>query len=371
MHRLKIPISAYEMIAKEFNPVKFDAMQWVKLAKDSGMKYLVITAKHHDGFAMYASKYDDYNIINRTPFGRDPMKELSEACHAYGIKFCFYYSLGRDWHHPHVPTESNGWRSNTWDFPDEKNKDVSIYFNSKVKQQITELLTNYGPIGLLWFDTHELITKEQSRELVELVRSLQPECIINGRVGNDEGDYLELPDNQIPKAIIKEDWETPVTLNESWGYSRDDHNWKSSDTLLKQLAEIVSKGGNYLLNVGPTAKGVIPQPSVERLKKIGEWLKLNGESIYSTSPFLKDQMETPWGYITSRDNKLYLLISDWSAEIVLKGVKGMVKRAYFLDNGNEIEVKTNQRCNCGSDTVYVLLPQKASDEIITVAVLEF
>lgn len=279
MHRMGIPISEYELIAKEFNPVKFDAEQWVSLAKEGGMEYLIITAKHHDGFAMYASKYDDYNIMDRTPFGRDPIKELAEACKKNSIRFGVYYSLGRDWHHPHVPTCGEGWRSNTWDFPDEKGKDLSIYFNEKVKTQITELLTNYGPIAVLWFDTHELITKDQSRELVELVRSIQPECIINGRVGNDEGDYIQLADNEVPKTVLEEDWETPVTMNNSWGFNRNDNNWKSSKAIYDQLVDVVNKGGNYLLNVGPTAKGLIPSPSVERIREVGKWLEENKEVI--------------------------------------------------------------------------------------------
>jgi len=187
----RIPVKTYAKIADQFNPTAFDADRWVQLAHDAGMKYIVITAKHHDGFAMYNSAVSDYNIIRRTPWAKDPMLALAAACKKYGLKLCFYYSLGRDWENPDVPTNwpTKAGRSNTWDYPDEDAKDLSKYVENKVKPQLRELLTQYGPIGIIWFDTPELITKKQSQEIRDLIHSIQPQCIINSRIGNGLGDY--------------------------------------------------------------------------------------------------------------------------------------------------------------------------------------
>ena len=285
MRHLKIPIVEYEKIAADFNPVKFSADEWVSVAKAAGMKYLIITSKHHDGFAMYDSKSDRYNIVARTPFKRDPIKELAEACRKQGLRFGVYYSLGHDWHDPDVPTR-DGYRSNTWDFPDESKKDFTKYFERKVKPQVRELLTQFGPLAVLWFDTPEKISKAQSQELVDLVHQLQPGCIINARVGNRLGDYA-VQEQKIPDTGNPKPWETCMTLNGHWGYHKMDQNWKSTETLVRHLVEVASKGGNFLLNVGPTGEGIIPGPSVEHLKEVGAWMKVNGESIYGTtaSPF--------------------------------------------------------------------------------------
>src|SRR5216684_918196 len=265
MNRAKIPVTEYEQLTKQFNPVKFDAEEWVRVAKDAGMKYIVITSKHHDGFAMYGSKASKYNIVSATAFGRDPLKELAAAAQKADIKLCFYYSQTQDWHEP----DGVG---NTWDWPDESKKNFTRYLEEKVKPQVRELLTNYGPIGLIWFDTPRVITKEQSLELAALVHKLQPDCIVSGRIGHDAGDYDSAGDNQISVGLVKRDWETPVTMNDTWGFKKDDHNWKPTAVLIKQLTRTASRGGNYLLNVGPTADGLIPQPSVERMAQVGAWL---------------------------------------------------------------------------------------------------
>ena len=260
----KIPIAEYTELAKRFNPVSFNADEWVKVAKNAGMKYLVITAKHHDGFAMYNSPSDPYNIVKTSAYGRDPLKALSEACKREGLRFCVYYSLGRDWHDPDVPTGTPGStksppgrRSNLIDFPDESKKDFSKYFERKVKPQVRELLTQYGPIGIMWFDTPERISKAQSVELLRMIRSLQPNCIVNVRIGNGLGDY-GTPEQEIPSSKSTKPWETCMTLNGKWGYNKYDQNWKSTETLLRNLINITSKGGNYLLNVGPTEKESFP-----------------------------------------------------------------------------------------------------------------
>ena len=356
----KIPIAEYAQLAKKFNPVKFDADAWAQLAADAGMKYLVITSKHHDGFAMFDSPCNPYNIVKATLFGRDPLKELAAACRKHGLKFCVYYSLGRDWHDPDVPTGSPGnpkfppgSRSNLIDYPDESKKDFSKYFERKVKPQVRELLTQYGPIGIMWFDTPEKITKAESLELREMIRKLQPNCIINARIGNGLGDY-GTPEQQIPSAKSTNAWETCMTLNGHWGYNSHDDKWKSTETLLNNLIDIVSKGGNYLLNVGPTGEGVIPQPSVERLREVGAWLKVNGEAIHGVemTPFgpelgklsdtKKDKKTGKPLFIpgdewrcTAKPDKLYFFLLKWPGEtFAVTEMKGKATKAYLLADPN-------------------------------------
>lgn len=348
MLRLKIPLKEYAQVAKEFNPTKFDGEAWAQLAQDAGMKYVVITTKHHDGFAMFDSPSNDYNIVKQTPWGNDPLKELSAACHKRGIKFCVYYSLGRDWADPDVPTR-DGWRSNTWDYPDETKKEFSRYFERKVKPQIRELLTQYGDVGMVWFDTPEKISLEQSKELVALIHSLQPNCIINARVGHGLGDYAT-PEQQIPNEVIHEPWETCMTINAMWGYVKRDDKFKAPEQLLFNLVDIASKGGNYLLNVGPTGEGIVPQPEQDRLHYIGTWLHQNAEAIYGAGPTpfgaelgrinpeKKDRSGKP-GFTVAREwrattkpGKLFLTVFQWpqDGELVIPALKNEVKGVHRL-----------------------------------------
>ena len=279
----RIPVKTYAKIADQFNPTGFDADRWVRMAHDAGMKYIVITAKHHDGFSMYNSAVSDYNIVRRTPWAKDPMLALAAACKKYGLKLCFYYSLGRDWENPDVPTNwpTKAGRSNTWDYPDEDAKDLNKYVENKVKPQLRELLTQYGPIGIIWFDTPELITKKQSQEIRDLIHSIQPQCIINSRIGNGLGDYAVVEQTLVSTA--RKNWEACITMSENWGYNRHDQNWKSPELLVRNLIEVVSKGGNLLLNVGPKGDGSWPVESEENLQAIGAWMKVNGEALYGTA----------------------------------------------------------------------------------------
>ena len=283
MLRKRIPRAEYETLAKQFDPVRFDAAAWVDLAVQAGMRYLVITAKHHDGFALYQSPCCPYNIVDATPFGRDPLAELADACRAAGITLGFYYSQDQDWHDP-------GGSRNDWDFAAE-DKDFAAYLERKVKPQLRELLTQYGPVGLIWFDTPYSISREHSIELRDFVHRLQPDCLVSGRIGNDVGDYGSLGDNQIPAGRVQADYETPATLNDTWGFKSTDHHWKSTETLLLLLIDLASKGVNYLLNVGPTAAGVIPEPSAQRLRAIGAWMRTNEDS---TLEVLSNGMTAGW-----------------------------------------------------------------------------
>ena len=282
----KIPWQTYrDSLATIFNPTKFNADAWVKAVKGAGMKYIVITSKHHEGFAMYNSPSNDYNIVQATPYHQDPMKALAAACAKYGIKLCFYYSLGRDWADPDVPTNwpTKGGRSNTWDYPNEDGKVFDKYFRRKVIPQVTELLTQYGPVGVMWFDTPEMITADESKELRALINKLQPNCIINQRIGNGEGDFA-VSEQKLVKdgSVAVNPWESCITISKGWGYNRHDTVYKSAEVLVRNLIEVASANGNLLLNVGPSGEGEIPQKSLDRLAAVGKWMQINGEAIYGT-----------------------------------------------------------------------------------------
>jgi alpha-L-fucosidase len=358
MLRARIPVRDYEPLAKHFNPIKFDAAMWVSLAKQAGQKYLVITTKHHDGFSMFDSRVTDYDIVDATPFQRDPLKDLAAECQKQGIPLCFYYSQTQDWHHP----DGDG---NDWDY-DEAKKDFAGYFENYVKPQVRELLTNYGPIGLIWFDTPKRITTEQSQSLVDFVYELQPACLVCGRVGNQVGDYASTRDNVIPAASLRADWETPATINDTWGFKRNDHNWKSPLDLIRKLVDVVSKGGNYLLNVGPTPDGLIPQPSVERLLAVGRWLEVNGESIYGTEAGPIQGLH--WCRTTAKPGKLFLHVFAWpiGGDLRILRARPKISRAYLLADAARSPLPITER----DDVVVVRGPGEAPDPIDTVVVLE-
>jgi alpha-L-fucosidase len=361
MNRARIPVSEYEKLVPQFNPVKFNAKQWVALAKDAGMKYIVITSKHHDGFCLWDSKVSDYDIM-ATPFKRDLLKELSDECHKQGIRMCFYHSI-MDWHHPQA-----------------KGKDFAKYREQYLKPQLRELVKSYGPLGILWFDGEWIRewTDEQGWDLYRFVRALQPDIIINNRVGKSRkgmqgmsgdarspGDY-GTPEQRIPPTGMPGlDWETCMTMNNTWGFKTHDHNWKPTQDLLRKLVDIASKGGNFLLNVGPTAEGLIPEPSVERLREMGTWLKVNGESVYGTGPSVFKRL--PWGRCTTEPGKLYLHVFQWPADgkLLAPGLTARVEKAYLLADPKHAALKASQ-----TDTGVVIdVPAKAPDPIVSVVVL--
>ena len=273
-----IPNKEYSALAKVFNPILFDAESWVKLAIEAGMEYLVVTSKHHDGFAMYHSQVDSYNICDSTPFGRDVISELAQACRKHGLKLGIYYSQDLDWHerngggynHGHTNCDEMSW-TNDWDFPNKEKKDYNQCFQDKIKPQVKEILSNYGDLCLIWFDTPLTISPDQSKELYDMVKKLQPNCLINTRLGNGLGDYRSLGDNEIPDNFIGDGLvESPATLNNTWGYKSYDQNWKSADEVLHLKKHLNKQGINYLLNLGPDYLGRIPSPCIDILKKVGE-----------------------------------------------------------------------------------------------------
>jgi alpha-L-fucosidase len=309
MNRMRIPVGEYEQLASQFNPVKFDADAWAQLAQDAGMKYVVITSKHHDGFALFKSSVSKYNVVDATPFHRDVIKELAAACAKRGLRFGVYYSQSQDWH-------ERGGGGNNWDFPANEVKDTDgsydKYLQEKVEPQLRELLTNYGPICLVWFDTPQMMTGDRPVRLTNIVRSLQPATLIDGRLGK-VGDYMSTGDNVIPPKATDDVFEVPATLNHTWGFRSDDHNWKSPGDLIFKLVDIASKGGNYLLNVGPTSEGVIPQPSQDALREVGKWLKVNGEAIYGAnrSPFGDEFGDYATNLKDRSGNPVFLGFNDW------------------------------------------------------------
>jgi alpha-L-fucosidase len=375
----RIPVKEYEKLAGEFNPVLFDAEEWVKLAEDTGVKYIVITAKHHDGFSMFRTKVSRYNIVDGTPYKRDVMVDLAEACKRHGIRLCFYYSHVREWRHPHAQSleekspDRYGNYGNFWDYPDECKKNLQIYIDEFDKPQLKELLTQYGPIGVIWFDTPSLIRPGQAQELVDLVKGLQPDCLVNSRVGHFvETDFHSLGDCEVPEYAMGVDWETPMTICHAWGYNNMPNNrYRGVKELIRQLVDIVSLGGNYLLNVGPDPRGVIPPEAVDRLRGIGAWMKVNGESIYASgaSPF---HVKPSWGRITAGDDTLYLHVYEWNESITLPGVKSKVVAVALLADSHREVRWTQEPCgSLGYDKLTIHLPFDAPDASASVLKVQF
>jgi len=371
--RAQIPVAEYTPLKDQFNPVKYDADAWVSLAKQAGMKYIVITSKHHDGFCLWDSDQTDWDIAS-TPYKKDLLKQLAAACKKHELKLCFYHSI-MDWHHPDWG-DKKPWRGNH----DNPSPDMDKY-TAYMKAQLKELLTNYGEIGILWFDGEweKAWTHERGLDLYDYCRELQPNIIVNNRVDkgrkgmeglNKEGDFAGdygTPEQEIPhQGIPGLDWESCMTMNDTWGYSSRDQNWKSNEKLIRNLIDIASKGGNYLLNVGPTAEGEIPGPSIERLEAVGKWMKVNRQSIHGTSA--NTFKETPWGRSTTKKlgenaTTRYLHIFNWPADgkLTVPGIGGKILALKMLGSP---DVKIGAE-TVGKDLV-LTLPKKAPDPIATV-----
>lgn len=356
-------IKKYERISDEdyqkyfemFNPDLFDPADWAKKAKEAGMKYAVITSKHHEGFCMFESAYTDYNIMN-TPYGKDIIKEWVDAFRAEGLKIGFYYSL-IDWHHPHYTIDRvHPQSARTKEEYDKLNegKDIDIY-RQFLKDQVREILTNYGKIDILWLDYSFPGEFGKGRdewgsvELIKMVREIQPEIIID-----DRADLKDVPggwDFTTPEQFKvqswpeidgkKVPWETCQTFSGSWGYHRDEHTWKNNRQLLVLLIESVSKGGNLLLNVGPTARGAFDYRADEALAGMGEWMKFNSRSIYGCTQ-APEEFEVPEHSILTYNpetNRLYIHLLDYPLQnFRLPGFKNKVKYAQFLHDASEIQI---------------------------------
>jgi alpha-L-fucosidase len=387
MNRGKIPVADYRQYAKQFNPVKYDPDAWVKMAKDAGMKYIVITAKHHDGFALFDSKATDWDMVDATPYGKDLIKPLAEACRRHGIKLGLYYSQAQDWVHPGGAAARRltreGWanpdsanidaytaaNSGHWD-PVQTSRSMDQYMNEIAIPQVKEIMTNYGDLAVLWWDTPTGMTDEYAQKLQALL-SLQPQIITNDRLKrpNFPGDY-KTPEQRIPKLeeLDGKDWETCMTMNGTWGYKSYDSAWKSTETLVRNLIDIASKGGNYLLNVGPKANGEFPEQSVNILRGMGAWMKVNGEAIYGTkaSPLAP----LTWGRCTRKERNgnttLYLSVFDWpkDGKLLVPGLNSRILSAKLLATGKQLKT------SIGDNGIEVLLPPTQVDAIASVIKVE-
>jgi alpha-L-fucosidase len=343
----RIPNVEYERTANRFNPVLFNADTWVALAKKAGMRYLVFTAKHQDGFAMFRSTFNQYNIADATPFKRDPLKEIADACHRQGIALGICYSNARDYHEPGANWNTHG---NTWDFPPQDSSDFAKYFYGKVFTQVRELLTNYGKVSVMWFDVPYKMPEKMSRDLKELVVSLQPDCVVNSRIGNGQGDFQSLGDNHIAEAKLDEARETCMTMNRTWGYSAIDHHYKPVDSLLRNLVTITARGGNYLLNVGPDGLGKITDESKAILSSIGDWLDLNGEAIYNSKPFALSYPHPGWECTMKPGVFFFHIMKAGLCELKITGLPGTVETAYVLAGKKKITFSQH------ADTLLLELP---------------
>ncbi len=374
----KLPIEEYRALTKVFNPTKFNADEWVKLIKAAGMKYLVITAKHHDGFAMFRSKASSYNIVDATPFKRDPMQELKAACDKHGIRFGLYYSHGQDWNEPDA-------YGNNWSFPNYK-RDMNKYLDEKSIPQIKELCEQYQP-AIMWFDTAGDITEERANQIATICRSMVPNILINSRIllGKPKGlpltDFDGSGDNEAFHQYHNVPWELCGTLNKSWAYKKWDTAFRPVSELLYNLIDAVSKNGNYLLNVGPTAEGIIAEPYAVRLLKIGKWLKANGEAIYGCSGTVWGTEFGDYGVVngkrkfvaapanwrcTSKKNNLYIHILKWpeDGKLQLPAYKATIKKAVIL-GGRKVD------CIQTLDKIILSLPKNAPDSLATVVKLVY
>ncbi len=404
MNRGSIPVADYKNFAPRFNPTQFDAHAIVALAKAAGMKYIVITSKHHDGFAMYDSKADPFNIVQATPFKRDPLKELAVEAHKQGIKFGFYYSQYQDWTAPGGAAYKTGdHKPPTYHWDPAQDGDFSTYLHTKAIPQMKELLTNYGYApDIIWFDTpyesgyqsnehpnpkdvHGM-TPEWAGEIVKLLNT-RPNLIWNNRLGGGYNGDTETPEQYIPaQGYPGRDWEACMTINDTWGYKVDDHNFKSTETLLRNLIDIASKGGNYLLNIGPEDTGAVPSAEIDRLQQMGKWMDVNGEAIYATKATLfgpeagafstteKDKQGKPkfvpewkWRSTTTKD-KVYIHLFEWPSTHTFHVTKlpRTVTGAYLLADSSHKPLKFTQK----GDVLDVTLPENALDPIATVLVLK-
>ena len=348
-----IPVDEYMALSKDFNPSEFDAAAIVQLAKDAGMKYIVITSKHHEGFAMFGSDACDFNIKDATPFGRDVIGELADECHSAGIGIGFYYSQFQDWT---APGGGNG------PVADANGRTVSFdeYFRTKCVPQVEEITTKYGEIELIWFDTPGSMDAKYSEELVALVHKNQPGCLVSSRVGNGLGDYETLGDMEIPLKNVSGLWEGIDVMQVGWGFNKEDREWKSPEYVVKNLIGTIARGGTFMMNIGPDAKGRVPDQAAQSLRKAGEWVAKYEDAVRAVdaSPW---GHALPWGDAVVKGSKLYLFVNDWPRDgrLVVPGLESNVKYAK-LYGGKKLKVA---KCSGGYE---LKVPAEAPDKTVSV-----
>jgi len=371
----QIPLEEYKEVAMNFNPTEFDADEWVRICKDAGMKYMIITSKHHDGFAMFDSKITDYDIVDMTPFKRDPIAELKAACDRQGIKFGLYYSHAQDWSHPYgqrnvwdyegQPTRNRWWVHEPWKSNGWEDK-ARIYAEEKSIPQLKEIIKQYHP-AIIWFDTELWISPELQTEIVKTARDMDEDIIFNSRSAPGYADYISTTDMPAEFPPLDGYWEAIPTTNHSYGYHSMDMDYKTSGHFIRLLAKAASKSGNLLLNVGPKGNGIINDIDIEILKGIGDWLKINGESIYGTE---KSTLPVNgWGVVTQKDKIVYLHVFNWlkDGKLVLGGLKSKVKKAYLLSDPSKTALDV-KRIN--EYDISIEVPHNAPDPVNSVIVVE-
>ncbi len=358
MNTAKIPVAEYKSYAKEFNPIKYNPEGWVKMAKDAGVKYIVITSKHHDGFALFDSKVTDWDIVDASPYGKDLLKPLVAACRKQGVKIGFYYSQAQDWNHPGGAASGGHWDK-------AQDGDFDAYLEKIALPQVKEILENYGGLDVLWYDTPQNMTKERAAKFMALTNKY-PNLIINNRLGGGYDGDSETPEQYVPATGFPgRNWESCLTMNDTWGYKSYDNNWKPAKELIRNLADVASKGGNMLLNVGPMPTGEIPQPSITLLAEMGQWMKKNSESIYGTSPSPFPYLS--WGRCSRKGQKLYLHVFDYPTNGLLAvPMANKISKAYFLTASGKALAITK-----AEGRSVIKLPAMASDSIDAVVVVEF
>jgi alpha-L-fucosidase len=372
MNNKKIPISEYENLPAQFNPTEFDPVEWVALAKAAGMKYITITSKHHDGFAMFDSKISNWDIVDRTPYKKDVMKMLADECHKQGIKLFFYYSQ-LDWHHPdYFPRGRTGLTAGR-----PENGEWFKYIDY-MDGQLKELLTNYGPIGGIWFDGMWDRPKAEWRieQTYKLIHSLQPAAMVgsNHHLKPFPGEDFQMFEKDLPgqktsgfnaeSEVGDLPLETCETINGAWGYNANDKRFKSAKDLIHYLVKAAGYNANFLLNVGPMPNGKIQPEFADRLKQVGAWLEKNGETIYGTrgGPLTP----RPWGVTTRKGDKVYLHILNWPDQtLAIPKMPKKVKSATFFKDGGKLDFYEQDKYG-----LLIRSPQGFTDENDTIVVLE-
>ena len=376
-YRNRIEKDEYVTLLDRFDWDSIDPEEWVLLAKKAGMKYVTLTAKHHDGFGLWDSKVSNYDLGDYTNPKRDIVKELAEACKKHGLKIGLYYSHWVDWEHDY------GWDHTKEIYPI-TTEQYDQYWQEKVMPQMRELLTNYGPIGMIWFDmwihhSNTIVTKEQLLQLKSLIRELQPDCLVNSRLGlsieeDSDIDYRTLGDNQLGSKKLDYPWQSPGTVAHSWGYHKRETQWKSTTALLKALIGNVSLNGNYMLNIGPRANGDVPYEISQRMLYMGEWLDVNGESIYGAEAFDLDKDQHDWGKITYNPmeggkHRLYLHVYNWplNHKLPVTGITTKPSKAFVLRD----KLQANLSFDHNQLYTEISLPKDQSDPLVSVIVLEY
>lgn len=359
-HYGKIPRQTYRALAQNFDPRALDPRALVSWAKDQSFRYLCLTAKHHEGFALFKSQASSFNSVEASPCGRDLVAEFANACREEGLVFCLYYSQAQDWDHPY------GLEAYT----DQSGKDFSIYFKEKCLPQVEELLTGYGPIGMIWFDTPLNMSREQAQKLRQLVKTCQPACLINGRIGHGLGDYMTCQDRRLPAQSLTVPWELPATLNTSWGYRASDQQWRTPLEVSRELLTVFSRGGNELLNIGPDGQGRIPSGARACLEKVGDWLNQVQASIYGTDAIASYVYESPELRFTHRPHHLYIHVLEPARfsgeEIPLPNIKNQVLESTWLNHGEACHLRVRKTLE-GDPYWGLFLPEKIGNQLALTA----